>query len=146
MFSSTIIYDYDSDENGIFDRSETETVEEMAFSNLQNYNYFIYLANGNREIEIEKVDNFAVEKVEEKVRYIFFVPFKAKAANRTTEIKIGVFDNTYFCDVIYVEENPVTIIGNASIESSFRLVEDAENAYWGEQIIPKVILLQFKKK
>ena len=33
-----------------------------------------------------------------------------------------------------------------TIDVSFRLEEDAQNAYWGGQIVPRVVILQFSKK
>ncbi len=146
MFSSTISTDYDRNRNGAFESDEVDAVREGAFSNLRNYNYFILLVSENREVEIEEVQDFKAEIIKSKVRYSFFVPFKIEADSRLREIKIGVFDDTYFCDVEYAEESPVVINAHVSIDSSYRLFKDAENAYWCGQIIPKVILLQFRKK
>jgi ABC-type uncharacterized transport system substrate-binding protein len=146
MFSSTISTDYDRNRNGAFESDEIDAVREGAFSNLRNYNYFILLVSENREVEIEEVQDFKAEIIKSKVRYSFFIPFKIEADSRLREIKIGVFDDTYFCDVKYAEESPVVINGRGSIDSSYRLVKDTENAYYCGQIIPKVILLQFKKK
>jgi len=147
MFSSTIIADYDGNRNGTFESDETAAVQDGAFSNLRHYNYFILLvASNNEELEIENVRDFKAEITQGKVQYAFYVPLEIEAEVQEKEIKIGVFDNTYFCDVAYANDSPVTINGHEAIDSRYRLVKEAEKAYWGGQIVPQVIVLRFKKK
>ena len=147
MFSSTIIADYDRNRNGIFEKDENNAVREGAFANLRHYNYFILLAAGrNEELEIETVLDFRAAIARGKVQYTFFVPFEIEAEAQEKEIKIGVFDDTYFCDVVYADDSPVTLNGHEAIEFRYQLVKDAEKAFWGGQIIPRVIVFQFKKK
>lgn len=146
MFSSTIIMDYDRNGNGVFEHGEIDAVQKEAFSNLRNFNYFILLVSNKEEVDIDAVKDFQAEIIQGKVQYSFFVPFKIDAGPRSREIKIGVFDDTYFCDIAYAENSPVIIDNRGAISSSYRLIKDAGNAYWGDQIIPQVILLQFRKK
>ena len=146
MFSSTIITDFDKNKNGTFEVDEIDAVREGAFSNLRNYNYFILLVSRNKRVVIESVEDFNAEIIQGKVGYNFFVPFETRADSQKKVIKIGVFDATYFCDVVFADESPITIYNHVAIESSYRLVKDASHAYWGGQITPHVILLQFNKR
>lgn len=145
IFSSMIIADYDKNRNKIMEPKEIEAVKNGAFQNLKNFNYFTFIKNQNQKQIIKIVKNFTAEIEKDRIIYSFFVPLKIAAQNTFHDIKIGSFDETYYCDIVYAESNLVTIKKNPEIESKYEIIKETDSAYWGGQIIPKVILLQFKK-
>ena len=146
IFSSMIIADYDGNRNKIMEPKEISAVKDGAFKNLINFNYFTFIKFKNQKQIIKTVDNFTAEIIKDKIIYSFFVPVKMAARKSFHEVKLGSFDETYYCDIVYAESNLVTIKSDPDIESKYEIVDETDSAYWGGQIIPKVILLKFKKQ
>jgi ABC-type uncharacterized transport system substrate-binding protein len=145
MFSSMIIADYDGDMNGTFEPAEVKAIKEGAFSNLSNFNYFLLIKYDKKNFPIKTVKDFKAEIVNNKLIYIFTVPFPIPATVEYKEFKIGVFDNTYYCEISFRETDAIQIKGNAAIKHEYALLDDKTNAYWGGQIIPQVIRLKIRK-
>ena len=107
FFSADIRNYYDTDKDGVYNDEETREVYQYAFSNLEKYNYFVFLREGDNRYSPEEVENFRVQNLDdETVRYCFDVSldrFNGK------ELNIAVYDSSFFCHVSYDEKNPVIL-------------------------------------
>ena len=145
IFSAQIILDFDINKNNIFDENEIKAVEQGAFSNLINYNYYLHITINNLELDIKDVYNFNAKIIDNKMVYSFFSPLHIKATQTEQLIKAGCYDDTYFCHVFNSEDDPVKLENNSLFESSWEITSDEKNVYW-VTIIPKVIVLKFRNK
>ncbi|MBN1695878.1 MAG: DUF1007 family protein [Spirochaetales bacterium] len=144
MFSASVIMDYDDNGNNIFERNESKAVEEGAFSNLINYNYFMHInVNNRRKKIITSVKDFKAEISGSTLVYTFFVPLHVKAVSKDQVIKAGSYDKSYFCCVFNAEVDPFVAEKSERFECSLRVIEDKENVYW-VTIIPKVAVLHLR--
>jgi ABC-type uncharacterized transport system substrate-binding protein len=146
MFSSTIMMDYDRNRNNFFEESEIKAVEQGAFANLRNYNYFLHIQCDYVNNSVSYVTNFKAEITNNRVVYYFFVPLGIKAKAAGSLISVGCYDQTYFCDISYAKGAPVRLRDSSRYACSWKIVDDKKNAYWGGFIIPKIVLLEFRKK
>ncbi len=99
MFTAQLIMDYDLDRNGSFSEKEIADVEENAFSNLINYNYFSYITENKKTFRPEEVSDFSAAIKGKDVHYRFFVPYTSSAKEKGNKIIIAIYDDTFFCDI-----------------------------------------------
>ncbi len=129
FFTSQILLDYDSNRNGRFEQSEVEAIEGGAFSNLVHYNYFTSVAvNGKKEAVIT-VSDFDAFIRNERLGYRFYVPFPAEAppaGSEGEEIRISIFDDTFFCDIAAVEDQPVRVEAPSSLLVEWEILRNSD--------------------
>jgi ABC-type uncharacterized transport system substrate-binding protein len=146
MYSSTIKQDFDLDKDGKFNSIEIKKIEQDAFSNLRNFNYFTYIVIDGENFEVKYVKDFSAWVDSGIVTYCFFIPCHISTTSLYKEIKISMYDVTYFVDVLLVGENPVCFEDTSQIDLTYRIFEDTTNAYYYGQIYPETIILKFGKK
>ncbi|MBN2442456.1 MAG: DUF1007 family protein [Spirochaetales bacterium] len=145
MFSASIILDYDLNQNNIFEKNEIKAVKEEAFSNLENYNYFLHINYDNSDLTISSVSDFNAEILNNRIIYYFSVSLDYKAEIKEKIVTAGSYDETYFCHVFNSENDPITLENDSLFECSWEIIEDKKNIYW-VTIIPKAVVLKFRKK
>ncbi len=111
MFTASIRMDYDRNRDGQFNDQETRLIEQNAFANLKNYNYFITLSHGDESYRAQQVEGFDAWMENDRLVYKFFVPYSLTISGSQSNVKLIIFDDTFFCDIAYVDENPVSIEG-----------------------------------
>jgi ABC-type uncharacterized transport system substrate-binding protein len=130
MYSSMLIQDYDVDKDGRFSNSEIITTKQDAFSNLENYNYFIYLSINSENFKVESIENFSVDVYDNKVIYSFFIPWVVPATLSYKEIEISMYDETYYVDLLPLGE--------------VKVFEDTKESRDYGEIYPYSICLKFR--
>ncbi len=60
MTSSLLIMDYDKNKDGKFNKKETAKIKKSAMRIFKKYNYCLKIMNGDKNIKIQKLDNFVV--------------------------------------------------------------------------------------
>jgi ABC-type uncharacterized transport system substrate-binding protein len=113
IFTASIRLDYDADRNGEFDAREVGDIRDNAFVNLRHYHYFISIFHKNGVHQVVEVENFSARLEDNRLVYRFFVPFEREATAAGEDLKILVFDDTFFCDIVYLPENPIHVEGAA---------------------------------
>ncbi len=135
MFATSIIMDFDRDRNGSFSESEIEDVRENAFSNLENFNYFIYITENRKTRRPITVTNFSASIVEKDIFYRFFVPYNSISKENQNSVIIAIYDDTFFCDISIKSAKaiPENISNVFNIETEIRINEEKtiryDNAY-----------------
>lgn len=145
MFSSMIIHDYDKNKDGTFSTVEIEKIRNEAFSNLQKFHYFTSIKIEGKDFRVKYVKDFSVSLDGESVIYTFFIPCHV-AASLYKEIKIFMYDPTYYVDIALAEGNPVRFENASSVDYDYRIIDDTENPYYYGQVFPQGISLRFRKK
>ena len=126
MFTESIILDYDLNRDGAFDEQEVKEIERGAFSNLKNFGYFTFLRYNERPYPVEEVKNFEVYMENDRLGYRFFVPFQVEAGENFALFSVAIFDETFFCDIAFIEDNPVSIRGESGVETVIYLNENKD--------------------
>ena len=99
MFSNMIIHDFDGNRDGKFDASEVKKIHKGAFSNLKKFSYFTHVKINGKPFEVKFVTDFNAKIVKNRVVYHFFVPCHIKATSSYKEIRIGVYDTSFYTNV-----------------------------------------------
>jgi len=146
MFSSTIIQEFDLNADGEFSEEEIKKVEKGAFSNLKEYNYFTDITINGEQFKIQEVRDFYAEIDRGVMIYQFFIPCEETAVIENKEVKIAVFDPTYFVQVFFASGNTFSFIDTLNVKFNYEVFEDEENSYYYGQIIPEALKVKFRKK
>lgn len=115
MFTASIRLDYDFNRNSHFEAEEVREIRDNAFVNLQHYHYFITIFHNKGVHEVAEVGDFSAWLEDDRLVYRFFVPYKAAVSAVPQDLKLVVFDDTFFCDIVYQAEDPVHIEGSAGL-------------------------------
>ncbi len=145
MFSSTIIHEFDLNADGKFDENEIKEVIKGAFSNLKEHNYFTYITINGNQFKIKGFEDFHAEIDSGSMIYYFFLPCEVPATSSNQEVKIAVYDPTYFVQVLWASENPYAFEDTSKLELTCKVIEDEKNSYYYGQIIPEALKIKFRK-
>lgn len=115
MFTASIRLDYDFNRNGRFEAGEVREIRDNAFVNLQNYHYFITIFHNKGSHEVTEVEDFSAWLEDDRLVYRFFVPYEAEVSAVRQDLKLVVFDDSFFCDIVYLPEDPVHVEGAGGI-------------------------------
>ena len=146
MYSSILIQDYDANKDGKFSDREIITIKQDAFSNLENYNYFIYLSINSKNFKVKSIKNFSVDVYDNKVIYSFFIPCVVPATLSYKKIEICMYDETYYVDLLPVGDNPVRFTNATSIDHKYKVFEDTKTSRDYGEIYPYSVHLEFRRK
>lgn len=145
MFSKMLIHDYDTNRNGKFEPEEVTEVYEGAFINLKNFDYFTHVKVNDKKIKIDLVKDFNAKIVKDYVVYHFFVPCPVKALQSFNEIRIAVYDESFYTNITVLKDQ--IFLENASnFECSYEIIKNKEDAYYYGQMYPEEIVLRFRRK
>ena len=146
MFSELIIHDYDTDQDGAFSADEEGKIKTEVFSNLKNYHYFTYINIAGKAFNVRYVKDFSAHLDSIRVRYTFFVPCHVTAVSSYKEIKIAMYDSTYYVDVAWADKNSIRFEEGSSMDYNYEIADNTRNSYYYGQIVPQEIILNFRKK
>ncbi|WP_051694156.1 DUF1007 family protein [Desulfohalovibrio reitneri] len=92
------------DTNNDFELSEAEaaSVEEKSFSHIANNSYFTHVLIDGKPFKAEWATDFTAGMDGNKMVYEFFVPCHVAAADTEKEVKVAVFDASFYTFVTLV--------------------------------------------
>ena len=146
MYSTAITHDFDENKDGTFSDTEIEKIKQEAFSNLEDYDYFTHIVINGKKFKVKYVKDFSAHLSENRVVYNFFIPCHVSAISSYKEIKISMYDITYYVSISLADENPVRFKNTSHVDFTYRVFEDTKNAYYYGQVFPHAILLKFREK
>lgn len=144
MFSNVIITDCDADQNGTLNQREKQNVRKTYFNNLKEYKYFSRIAVDGSPRPTEAVSDFQVTVKNGRIVYTFFVPCRIPASKAEQKVVIGVYDDTYYCDVLLVDYrcSPEAMMKNYTYR--IRSEDNTEKSFYFGQISPEEIIVTFR--
>lgn len=146
MFSSTIIEEFDLDADGKFNEKEIKRVETGAFSNLKEHNYFTDININGQQFKIKEFKDFQAKIDSGTMIYEFFIPCEVTASRLIQEVKIAVYDPSYFVQILWTSKKPFYFTDTSNVEINHEIIEDEKNAYYFGQIIPETLKIKFRDK
>lgn len=145
MFSNMIIHDFDRNQNGKFEFPEVKEVYKGAFSNLKKFNYFTHVKINGKQFKVKFVRDFNAKIVKNRVIYNFFVPCHVKATSSFKEIRIGIYDKSFYTSVTLLKDQ-VLFKNDTGYEHHHNVELNKNEPYYYGQVYPEEIVLRFRKK
>lgn len=145
MFSNMIVHDFDKNGNGRFEPEEVLEVERGAFSNLKNYEYFMHVKINQKPFKVLFVKDFNAKIVKDRVVYHFFIPCHIKAVSSYKEIRIGVYDETFYTSVVLLEDQ-IFFENDSMYEHDHHIELNKDEPYYMGQVYPEEIVIRFKRR
>ena len=145
MFSNMIIHDFDKDQSGKLEPAEVEDVYKGAFSNLKNFEYFTHVKINGKRFKVEFVKDFNAKIVKKRVVYHFFVPCRVKATSSFKEIRIGIYDKSFYTNVTLLKDQ-ILFENDTGYEHHHNVELNKNEPYYYGQVYPEEIVLKFRKK
>lgn len=145
MYSSSLIMDYDQNKDNSFNPVEISLIQQKAFANLKSSHYFIYIRINGKGFTVKEVTHFSASIDKNKVVYYFFIPCILAAGSIEQELKVSVYDESYYVEVTTKYKNAVRLVNPASFSYSYSVTDDEDHPYYYDQVLSQVIDLKFKK-
>jgi len=145
MFSNMIIHDYDKNQNGRFEPSEVKEIYKGAFSNLKNFEYFTHVKINGKPFKVKFVKDFKAKIVKNFVIYHFFVPCHIKSLSSFQEIRIGIYDESFYASITLLKDQ-IFFQNDFEYEHHHKVELNREEPYYYGQVYPEEIVLKFRKK
>ena len=145
MFSNMIINDFDKNRNRRFEPQELERIKNGTFSNLKNFDYFTHIKITGRIFKVKFVKDFSADIKDNALVYQFFIPCHVRAASSFKEIKISIYDITFYCSV-FLTKDPVGFENDSPFEHRHQIGRNKKDTYYYEQVYPEEITLRFRLK
>jgi len=147
FFSSMIVSDYDENKNGVFEKSEIIKIENAAFRNLSEFNYFTFIKINGQPFKVKYVREFNASLDKGFLIYEFFIPCHVKTAPYFKKFTISQYDPTYYTAIFYAENNPVGQEAGSKFETIYHdIAENKNESYYFGMIYPVELTMEFRSK
>lgn len=137
-FSEFILLDYDFDSSGTFDDKELEFIEDNAFGALEDFDYFTHLYVDSIKQELKVYKDFSAEVVDNLIVYHFSLPLAEPVPINSQELMLGIFDDSYYVDIIWAEQDPLRFVG---ADCGYEARTDERVSIYGGVIMPIVAMI-----
>jgi ABC-type uncharacterized transport system substrate-binding protein len=124
VFTASILMDFDRDKDERLSPTEVVQVDANAFSNLVNYNYFVYVQSSKGLHRPASVRGFTAYMEQGRVHYRFFVPYALPVSDQEVQVSLAVYDDTFFCDIGYTDLAPVLFPASDVLLGRYAIRED----------------------
>ncbi len=145
MFSNMIIHDFDRNRNGHLEPSEIRDIKNGAFSNLKHFGYFTHVKTNGKVFKVKFVKDFSAKIKDNALIYRFFVPCHVSAISSFKEVRISIYDISFYCSV-FLTKNPVDFENAPTYELHHRITKNKKEAYYYGQVYPEEIIVRFRRK
>ncbi|MDC7124927.1 MAG: DUF1007 family protein [Spirochaetales bacterium] len=123
VFTGSVLMDNNIGWKDSFTDDEIEIIKSTSFVNLVNYNYFTYFNVGSRMTTAKTYTDFTAYMKDNRLGYKFFLPYEGENPS-AKEVRIAVYDKTFFTDIAYVEDNPASVDAPADKQIEWELSEN----------------------
>lgn len=119
---------------------EIAKLQQNAFSNLKNYDYFTHIWLNGEAMKIKPdVEGFSVRIEGDQLRYFFTVrPAEPILLPKGKPLTVGVWDDSYYVDVGPAKGKGAAIDGRGSESCQSRIVEDKVHSLYYGSIFPQI--------
>jgi ABC-type uncharacterized transport system substrate-binding protein len=147
MFSASMLPVIDQNNDGVISAEESEVAKREAFDNLKEYNYFTDVRIDGKPFTVQFVKEFRCTlDASNRLVYEFVVPCTVKAGPAFKTVTIGVYDQSFFCDIGCMDSAAAKSKAPAGLVVESRRVEIGNTAYEEFGFTPQGIELRFSTK
>lgn len=147
FFSQMIIADYDRDRNGHLSAKEILAVKSGAFDNLRHYNYFAEFWWQGIKSYPKTIEEFtALIRPGNILSYSFFIPFKVPVKGVSGELRVTVYDETFYVACSPSGNHKVSPADNPKFITSISIEESAIKPIYPGQFMPSQVVLRIKER
>lgn len=116
-YSIEMLADYDLDNNGTINAKEEERIRTLAFENVENYSYFLFVGTNDGIMESPTAESFQVTLAPKEISYRFYLPyrqrFEVSSDDRLKSFTFTLKDPTGFMSVSLSEFTPISLSGGS---------------------------------
>jgi len=146
LFSQMIVADFDRAGKGYFTPAEAVALRKGAFDNLKNYHYFLAIFVDGARKPLPGIANFKPSIRNGKLVYDFDVPLAISVPPSGREIRVTVYDDTYYTAFDKMSPGDVSVPEDDSIVATVSIEKTKAKAEWPGQWMPDQIVLRLKRK
>jgi ABC-type uncharacterized transport system substrate-binding protein len=141
-----IAADYDRGKKGSFTEAEAAALKKGAFDNLRNYHYFLALHLNGKPLALPAIGDFKPTLRAGKLVYSFSLPLALPIAATGSELRITIYDDSYYVAFDKMSPSDVAIRSGDSIAVAVSIEKTKVKAEWPGQFMPDQIVLRMKRK
>jgi len=145
MFSAGIIMDHDMNRNRSFENEEILTLKKGYFDALKEHSFFTRITIDARPFEVEYIKDFNAAIKDGSVVYRFFIPCHVKASSAPKQIKVSVYDNSYYTS-IQTDKDDVKALNPCGHHIEISLDKDRDISYYFDQFHPDCMMLRLRSR
>ena len=145
LFSEMVVSDYDKAKKGYFTDGEASALKKGAFDNLRNYHYFLALFVDGAAKPLPPIADFKPTIASGRLVYSFSLPLNIVVPPRGREIRLTIYDDTYYVAFDKMSPSDVAIGGNGSVSADVSIVKTKVKAEWPGQFMPDQILIKLTR-
>lgn len=110
MTSVAVLDVVDTNRDGVLSAKEKMAVRDLSLESLLAYHYFTVARVNGEDFPVRTIADFSAELKDGQLSYNFLVPCRVKAAGKKPqEVKVAVYDDSFYTYVAYVEEGAAPI-------------------------------------
>jgi len=144
MFAAMILGEFDKNHDNKLTPDEASALEQGAFVNLKNFNYFTRVLVDGKEHNPIEAPQFKPSVEDGTLVYEFFVPLNITDRAKHV-VMVAIYDESFYTAVQMDPQNKVLGI-SGKYQTSLDLEPVAEMAYFFDQIVPEAAVLTLQPK
>lgn len=141
LFSSYLLTEFNGGQTDLISEEARVALRDNAFSNLRELQYFTYLRHGESPLALDEAKNFKAFLDKGSLVYDFTLALHEPVAVSGEPVVLGIYDPTYYVDVLLDEDAPAAIAGDTSGACRHAVKDDPARTYYFGLIVPKGITL-----
>lgn len=127
MFSSTVLLEFDMNQDLELDRAELEEVGKVVYDSLSEFNYFQIVTADGRDVTMTPPEKFVVDFADNQL-IIMFEASPAEPLQMRGKIDFGVYDPTFYTAIEFLEDDNMAVSGLPQACSSAIMRPDPDEA------------------
>lgn len=108
LFSSTVLMEFDRNQNLLLDDDELETVSEVVKGSLAEFNYFQMVTADGKDVPMAAPDRL-MANFDDQQLVILFESSPTDALKLKGKLDFGVYDPTFYTAIEFVEDGHMTV-------------------------------------
>ncbi len=115
VLSAVFTREFDKNRDKTFDQAELKQLFEKTFESLKDYDFFMHLFVDEKRVTLTEVRSFrATVEPNGKLTYSFVVPLPQPIDPTKAQVRMSVYDDSYYIDVSLDRAEPARIEGLAA--------------------------------
>jgi len=146
VFSSVLLDEFDEDRDEAFNAAESDRLREQLLLPLDEFNFYTWIRADGQVLTIRDLEDVSFGVEAAAVTVAFTVPLPGGVDPLTQDLKVGLYDETYYVDLVLDVVDPVRFRGPVPEACGFRVGEDRANPLYFGTFFPTVTFIDCRAK